>query len=76
MMMHRLTDVVATTKHTVLSLESLRKFDHRRFRLCAACTGAQTSVQACPTDEHGTFAGREKYRILTFRNLLATRDHY
>lgn len=30
MMMHRLTDVVATTKHTVLSLESLRKFDHRR----------------------------------------------
>jgi hypothetical protein len=49
MMMHRLTDVVATTKHTVLSLESLRKFDHRRYRLCAACS----------TDEHGTFAGRE-----------------
>lgn len=45
MMMHRLTDVVATTKHTVLSLESLRKFDHRRYRLCAACTGAQTSVR-------------------------------
>jgi hypothetical protein len=48
MMMHRLTDVVATTKHTVLSLESLRKFDHRRFRLCAACTGALRLVCGLP----------------------------
>jgi hypothetical protein len=50
MMMHRLTDVVATTKHTVLSLESLRKFDHRRFRLCAARARAliaKTCVRRC-----------------------------
>jgi hypothetical protein len=47
MMMHRLTDVVATTKHTVLSLESLRKFDHRRFRLCAACCRARALRLVC-----------------------------